>query len=131
MATKPLNKFTVAESNNLQVYENYSFQTIDTVAAGSGAWTSATNITAANPAKEILLIDVGSDAYDAADRIYVVLNDAIDANASTTVDGTDSKVIIIAGTSLPFTISGILVTKFEVSLAADTSNENLGVLAFH
>ena len=131
MATKPLNKFTVAESNNLQVYENYSFQTIDTVAAGSGAWTSATNITEANPAKEILLIDVGSDAYDTADRIYIVLNDAIDANASTTVDGTDSKVIIIAGTSLPFTISGILVTKFEVSLAADTSNENLGVLAFH
>ena len=131
MATKPLNKFTVAESNNLQVYENYSFETIDTVAAGSGAWTSATNITGANPAKEILLIDVGSDAYDAADRIYIVLNDAIDANASTTVDGTDSKVIIIAGTSLPFTISGLLVTKFEVSLAADTLNENLGVLAFH
>ena len=131
MATKPLNKFTVAESNNLQVYENYSFETIDTVAAGSGASTSATNITGANPAKEILLIDVGSDAYDAADRIYIVLNDAIDANASTTVDGTDSKVIIIAGTSLPFTISGLLVTKFEVSLAADTLNENLGVLAFH
>ena len=131
MATKPLNKFTVAESNNLQVYENYSFQTIDTIQSDAGAWTSATNITAANPAKEILLIDVGSDAYDAADRIYIVLNDAIDANASTTVDGTDSKVIIIAGTSLPFTISGILVTKFEVSLAADTSNENLGVLAFH
>ena len=110
--------------------------TVDTkhtvsIAAGSGDWTSATNITATNPAKEILLIDVGSDAYDAADRIYIVLNDAIDANASTTVDGTDSKVIIIAGTSLPFTISGILVTKFEVSLAVDTSNENLGVLAFH
>ena len=131
MATKPLSKFTVAESNNLQVYENYSFQTIDTVAAASGAWTSATNITEANPAKEILLIDVGSDVYDAADRIYIVLNDAIDANSSTTVDGTDSKVIIIAGTSLPFTISGLLITKFEVSSAADTSNENLGVLAFH
>ena len=131
MATKPLNKFTVAESNNLQVYENYSFQTIDTVASSTNPWTAATNITEANPAKEILLIDVGSDAYDAADRIYIVLNDAIDANGSTTVDGTDSKVIIIAGTSLPFTISGILVTKFEVSLASDTSNENLGVLAFH
>jgi len=131
MATNPLHKFTVAESNNLQVYENYSFETIDTIQSDVGAWTPATNITEANPAKEILLIDVGSDPYDAADRIYIVLNDAIDANASTTVDGTDSKVIIIAGTSLPFTISGILVTKFEVSLAADTSNENLGVLAFH
>ena len=131
MATRPLNKFTVAESNNLQVYENYSFQTIDTIQYDAGAWTSATNITEANPAKEILLIDVGSDAYDTADRIYIVLNDAIDANASTTVDGTDSKVIIIPADSLPFTISGILVTKFEVALLADTSNENLGVLAFH
>ena len=131
MATKPLNKYTVAESNNLQVYENYSFQTIDTIQSDAGAWTSATNITATNAAKEIILIDVGSDAYDAADRIYIVLNDAIDANAATTVDGTDSKVIIIPGTSLPFTISGLLVTKFEVALAADTSNENLGVLAFH
>ena len=35
-------------------WKNY----IDTVAAGSGAWTSATNITESNPAKEILLIDV-------------------------------------------------------------------------
>ena len=28
MATKPLTKFTVAESNNLQVYENYSSEQI-------------------------------------------------------------------------------------------------------
>ena len=131
MATQPLYKYTVRESNNLLVFEDYSFQTIDTVAAGSGAWTAASNITESNPAKEIILIDVGSDAYDTADRIYIVLNDAIDANASTTVDGTDSKVIIIPGTSLPFTISGMIITKFEVALAADTSNENLGVLAFH
>ena len=131
MATKPLNAYTVAESNNLQVYENYSFQTIDTVAAGSGAWTSAANITGANPAKEILLIDVGSDAYDAADRIYIVLNDAIDANASTTVDGTDSKVIIVPQEALPFTIKGMLITKLEISVNDDDSAERLGVLAFH
>ena len=131
MATQPLYKYTVRESNNLLVFEDYSFQTIDTVAAGIGAWTAASNITESNPAKEIILIDVGSDAYDTADRIYIVLNDAIDANADTTVDGTDSKVIIIPGTSLPFTISGMIITKFEVALAADTSNENLGVLAFH
>jgi|TARA_Y100000310_G_scaffold299586_1_gene334565 hypothetical protein len=131
MATQPLYKYTVRESNNLLVYENYSFETIDTVAAATNPWGIATNITATNPAKEIILIDVGSDAYDTADRIYIVLNDAIDANGSTTIDGTDSKVIIIPGTSLPFTISGLLITQFEVSLAADTLNENLGVLAFH
>lgn len=131
MATQPLYKYTVRESNNLLVFEDYSFQTIDTIQSDAGAWTAASNITESNPAKEIILIDVGSDAYDTADRIYIVLNDAIDANASTTVDGTDSKVIIIPGTSLPFTISGMIITKFEVALAADTSNENLGVLAFH
>ena len=129
MATKPLNAFTVAESNNLQVYENYSYEVLNVVAEDSWAWGGAANITEANPAKEVVLIE--KVAYESTDEFYIVLNDAIDANASTTVDGTDSKVIIIAGTSLPFTISGILVTKFEVSLAADTSNENLGVLAFH
>ena len=129
MATKPLNAYTVQESNNLQVYENYSYEVLNVVAEDSGAWGGAANITEANPAKEVVLIE--KVAYESTDEFYIVLNDAIDANASTTVDGTDSKVIIIAGTSLPFTISGILVTKFEVSLAADTSNENLGVLAFH
>ena len=129
MATKPLNAYTVQESNNLQVYENYSYEVLNVVAEDSGTWGGAANITEANPAKEVVLIE--KVAYESTDEFYIVLNDAIDANASTTVDGTDSKVIIIAGTSLPFTISGILVTKFEVSLAADTSNENLGVLAFH
>ena len=29
MATKPLNKFTVAESNNLQVYEDYYYNDLN------------------------------------------------------------------------------------------------------
>ena len=131
MATKPISKFTVQESNNIQVYENYSFETLNTVQNDSGAWNAAANITGSNPAKEIVLIDVGSTAYEATDILYVILNDSIDANASTTVDGSDSKVIIIPQPMLPFTISNLLVTKFEVSCNDDNTNERLGVLALH
>ena len=129
MATKPISKFTVAESNNLQVYENYSYEVLNLVAAGSGAWGSATNITEANPAKEVVLIE--KVAYDATDEIYIILNDAIDADDGTTIDGTDSKVIIVPQEALPFTIKGMLMTKLEISVVDDDSAERLGVLAFH
>ena len=129
MATKPLHAYTVAESNNLQVYENYSYEVLNLVAEDSGAWGSATNITESNPAKEVVLIE--KVAYESADEFYIVLNDAVDANDSTTVDGTDSKVIIVPQEALPFTIKGMLITKLEISVNDDDSSERLGVLAFH
>jgi hypothetical protein len=129
MATKPLHAYTVAESNNLQVYENYSYEVLNLVAEDSGAWGSATNITESNPAKEVVLIE--KVAYESADEFYIVLNDAVDANDSTTVDGTDSKVIIVPQEALPFTIKGILITKLEIAVNDDDSSERLGVLAFH
>jgi len=129
MATKPLHAYTVAESNNLQVYENYSYEVLNLVAEDSGAWGSATNITESNPAKEVVLIE--KVAYESADEFYIVLNDAVDANDSTTVDGTDSKVIIVPQEALPFTIKGMLITKLEISVNDDDNSERLGVLAFH
>jgi hypothetical protein len=129
MATNPLHKYTVAESNNLQVYENYSYEVLNLVAEDSGAWGSATNITESNPAKEVVLIE--KVAYESADEFYIVLNDAVDANDSTTVDGTDSKVIIVPQEALPFTIKGMLITKLEIAVNDDDSSERLGVLAFH
>ena len=129
MATKPLNAYTVQESNNLQVYENYSYEVLNVVAEDSGTWGGAANITEANPAKEVVLIE--KVAYESTDEFYIVLNDAIDANASTTVDGTDSKVIIVPQEALPFTIKGMLITKLEISVNDDDSAERLGVLAFH
>ena len=129
MATKPLNKFTVAESNNLQVYENYSYEVLNLAINTAGAWGSATNITQVNPAKEVVLIE--KVAYEAADEIYIVLNDAIDAQADTTVNVTDSKVIIVPQEALPFTIKGMIITKLEISVSDDDSTERIGVLAFH
>ena len=129
MATRPINRYTVAESNNLQVYENYSYEVLNLAINTAGAWGSATNITQVNPAKEVVLIE--KVAYDSDDLIYIVLNDAIDAQADTTVDGTDSKVIIVPQTALPFTIKGMVITKLEISVSEDDSAERIGVLAFH
>ena len=129
MATKPLHAYTVAESNNLQVYENYSYEVLNLAINTAGAWGSATNITQVNPAKEVVLIE--KVAYDSDDLIYIVLNDAIDAQADTTVDGTDSKVIIVPQTALPFTIKGMVITKLEISVSEDDGTERIGVLAFH
>ena len=129
MATRPINRYTVAESNNLQVYENYSYEVLNLAINTAGAWGSATNITQVNPAKEVVLIE--KVAYDSDDLIYIVLNDAIDAQADTTVDGTDSKVIIVPQTALPFTIKGMVITKLEISVSEDDGTERIGVLAFH
>ena len=127
MATNPLHKFTVAESSNLQVYENYSSEQITCATS----YVEGTNWVDSGdgPAKEVVLIE--KVAYDSTDFIYVVLNDAIAAQADTTVDGTDSKVIIVPQEALPFTIKGMLITKLEISVNDDDSAERLGVLAFH
>ena len=129
MATRPINRYSVQESNNLQVYENYSYEVINLSINTAGAWDSAANITQANPAKEVVLIE--KVAYESTDEFYIVLNDAIDAQADTTVNGTDSKVIIVPQEALPFTIKGMIITKLEISVNDDDSAERLGVLAFH
>jgi len=69
MATNPLNKFTVAESSNLQVYENYSSEQITcaTSYVEGTDWISSGD----GPAKQIMIVPYTTN--DATDVISLKL----------------------------------------------------------
>tara|TARA_R100001594_G_scaffold120709_1_gene156396 strand:- start:16 stop:360 length:345 start_codon:yes stop_codon:yes gene_type:complete len=111
----PLHKYTVQESNNLQVYEEYKCEilTLD----GTTAKTTASWVT---PAKEVVFYTAGAAGDDEGITI------------SLKVGGSHGDDIVIAHDQLPFTVKGILIE--EVTIHGDgsgTDNDPITVLSFH
>ena len=116
---KTLNRYTVQESNNLQVYEDYYVTSTDISTSYQTVFLSTT---AGAAAKQIILTSAGSAVIESDDIISVVLNDEDDTAAS--------KTIVFNGGSLPFTIDNMLITKVEVKTSDDDANETIGCIAF-
>ena len=114
MAIKPLHAYTVAEANNLKVYESYKCEIL--TLSGTGEQTTATWDT---PAKEVVIFSPGSAAND--DGITISLK----------VNGAHGNDIVLAHDNLPFTSKGVLVE--EVVMHGDGAGDNdaLTVLSFH
>ena len=113
MANKPLHKYTVQESNNLQVYENYKCEILTL----SGA-TEQTTDTWDTPAKEILFYSAGSVADD--DGITISLK----------VYGSHGADIVLSHDNLPFTVKGMLIE--EVIIHGQSGDADaITVLSFH
>ena len=114
MANKPLHKYTVQESNNLQVYENYKCEVLtlsNTTAQTTASWDT--------PAKEVIIYS-GAAADDEGITISLKVNGA---------HGDD---IVISHDYLPFQVKGMLIE--EVTIHGDgtgTDNDALTVLSFH
>ena len=116
---KTLTRYTVQESNNLQVYEDYYVTSTDISTAYQTVFLATTT---GAPAKQIILTSAGSAVIESTDVISVVLNDEDDSAAS--------KTIVFNGGSLPFTIDNMVITKVEVKTSDDDSNETIGCIAF-
>ena len=115
MATNPLHKFTVAESNNLQVYEDYYYNDLDITTSYQ---TLFLNSTAGGAAKQVILYSIHtSTVIEAADILSIKLNDS-------------STVMKIRGSMLPFTIDNMIIDKVEILTSDDDSGETIAVLAF-
>ena len=119
MATKPLNAYTVQESNNLQVYEDYYVTNTDITTSYQTVFSEST---AGGPAKQIILTSAGAAVIESTDIISVVLNNEDDTAAS--------KTIVFNGAHLPFTIDNMIITKVEVKTSDDDADENIGCIAF-
>ena len=113
MATKPLHAYTVAEANNLKVYESYKCEILTL----SGA-TEQPSATWDTPAKEILFYSAGSAADD--DGITISLK----------VNGSHGNDIVLSHDNLPFTVKGMLVE--EVVIHGQSGDADaITVLSFH
>tara|TARA_R100000742_G_C4166318_1_gene6136 strand:+ start:90 stop:449 length:360 start_codon:yes stop_codon:yes gene_type:complete len=119
MATKPLHKYTVQESNNLQVYENYSSVTItvdddDTDNAGTD-WTSSGD----GLAKEVTIIPISGTN---GDTIKVALK----------IGGSWGDDITVKFDDFPITINNLLIDQIRIESSGGTStSEVFEVLSFH
>ena len=128
MATKPLHKYTVAEASNLQVYENYSSETItvdddvtwnysgDNQGDGVNDW----NASGDGLAKEVNFIPISGTA---GDNVTLALN----------VGGSWGDDIVVKFDDFPITISNILMSQVRIKSAAGTDGtpEVFEVLSFH
>jgi len=116
MATNPLNKFTVAESSNLQVYENYSSEqiTCGTSYVEGTNWVSSGD----GPAKEILIVPYSTN--DATDVISLKLK----------INGTYGDEIKLLYNDYPLTISGLIVDQIELK-SDEGTDEIFTILSFH
>ena len=119
MATKPINRYTVAEASNLQVYENYSFVTItvdddDAVNNGTDWLTSGDG-----PAKEVTFIPYSGNA---ASVITLALK----------INGSWGNDIVVLFDDFPMTINNLLIDQIRIQSDQGTSTaEVFGILAFH
>ena len=119
MATKPLHRYTVAESNNLQVYEDYKAEqvTLETAYGTTGDKGESQDWTA-NPAKEVMLIPYSTN--DATDIVTVKLK----------IKGTYGDEIILLYNDFPLTISNLLID--QVTMKSDEGTDELfTIISFH
>ena len=117
MSTKPINKFTVQEATNLQVYENYSFVTItvdddDTVNNGTDWLSSGDGV-----AKEVTIIPYSGNA---AAVITLELQ----------INGSWGDDIVVLYDDFPMTINNLLIERIRIQSDSGTSgaSEIFGVL---
>ncbi len=113
---KPLHAYTVQESNNLQVYEDYKCEilTLDEATAKTTAsWDT--------PAKEVVFYTAGAAGND--DGITISLK----------VNGSHGDDIVIAHDQLPFTVKGMLIEEVTIHGIAGggTEDDPITVLSFH
>ena len=121
-----LNKFSINEAFNSSYYGDWNIEEFDPF--GVGNYISA-YITEGNPEKKIILkrkAGVSDDDYEATDYFVIALNDETAA----------PKLIYIDMEALPFTVDGLLVTKFSFNLISgsgggDSSKDLLELISYH
>ena len=131
MATKPISKFTVQESNNLKIYENYSSYQLTTSA--TDATDAADNATYTfvegtdwatsgdGPAKKILIVP------------YIVEDNNILLQLK--INGSYGDIIEVGDEDFPITIDKMLVDRIKMASSDGTggggANEVFTIIAFH
>ena len=127
MATKTLNKYTVAEASNLQVYENYSSETItinddstwDYSGDNEGDGVNDWNASGDGLAKEVNFIPISGTN---GDTVTFALN----------INGSWGDDIAVKFDDFPITISNILISQVRMkSTDGAGGSEIFEVLSFH
>jgi hypothetical protein len=115
MATKPINRFTVQEASNLQVYEDYKAQEIN--CAANDTYVESTDWTG-TPSKSISIIPYTGDA-----------DGVITFNLK--IKGSYGDDIVVLFDDFPITIENLLIDRIKIKTANSTTDEIFKILSFH
>jgi hypothetical protein len=118
MATKPINRYTVQESNNLKVHENYSSEQItciddDTAVEGTN-WATGGD----GPAKSITIVPYTGDA---ANVIKIRLK----------INGSYGDYIQLLFDDFPVTINKLLIDQVEMQTSDGSTDEIFTIISYH
>ena len=118
MATKPINRYTVQESNNLKVYEAYNSEQItcaddDTAVEGTN-WATSGDGTA----KSITIVPYTGDA---ANVIKIRLK----------INGSYCDYIQLLFDDFPVTINKILIDQVEMQTSSGSTDEIFTIISYH
>ena len=116
MATKPLHAYTVQESNNLQVYENYTSEQITAATSFVEGTNWVTN--GDGVAKQVMIVPYTTN--DATDAIEVKLK----------INGTYGDAIKLLFNDFPITIDNLLIDQIEIK-SDEGTDEIFTIIAFH
>lgn len=133
MATKGRYEFTAQEAANIKSFSDWNYEEYSFYAAGEGKTHLSTYITEANPAKKVVLYQVptadGTGSLAAANRIIIKINGSIGPDGDAALS--DEKDIVLDIGDLPFTISGLMISKFLLGITSAASGDGISVLSFH
>ena len=126
MATKPINRYTVQESNNLKVYESYLSQQItcaedDTAVESLGSSGTAGTSWISDgdgPAKSITIVPYTGDA---ANVIKIRLK----------IGGSYGDYIQLLFDDFPLTINKLLIDQVEMQTSSGSTDEIFTIISFH
>ena len=126
MATKPINRYTVQESNNLKVYESYLSQQItcaedDTAVESLGSSTTAGTSWISDgdgPAKSITIVPYTGDA---ANVIKIRLK----------INGSYGDYIQLLFDDFPVTINKLLIDQVEMQTSSGSTDEIFTIISYH
>ncbi|MBC8225739.1 MAG: hypothetical protein H8E74_01190 [Gammaproteobacteria bacterium] len=122
-----MSKFSISEAFNSKYYGDWSIEEFDpqTVANYTAAY-----ITESNPAKKIILkrkAGASDSNYEDTDYFMIALNN----------ESVAPNIIYVGMNTLPFTIEGVLITKFSFNLffgeseVTDETKDLLELISYH
>ena len=127
--TKPLHKYTVAEASNLQVYENYSSETV--TVDDDAAW----NYSGGNQGDGVNDWTSSGDGLAKEVNIIPVTGDNVAIKLGLKINGSWGDDIQVLFDDFPITINNILIEQIRLQSASGTTGtvgaETFEVLSFH
>ena len=130
-----INTFTTQEALNFDSYNEWNYEELDLGTALAG-YVSSSYITAADPAKKVVIYFIPGQTVAANDNLYIYLNDTItqyfqtDGSTPNLVDDADfnsSEVTFVVDDGDTFTVGDVTLADAELMYVSSITDETITV----